>query len=105
MRLDRMLKAAGEPTRLRILNLLRERSLCVCDLQAGLEIPQPTVSRHLAALRNAGLVTDRRVGSRVLYSLTPAITPQLTAFHQLLAVCCPFEEILKRDSRGLGRIC
>lgn len=41
-----ILKSAGEPTRLRILNLLRQGDICVCDLQAVLAIPQPTISRH-----------------------------------------------------------
>ena len=54
-RLAEILRAAGEPTRLRLLNLLRLGEACVCDLQVVLEIPQSTVSRHLATLRHAGL--------------------------------------------------
>ena len=97
IRLDEILKAAGEPTRLRILNLLRLGSICVCDLQAVLDVPQPTVSRHLAALRHAGLVIDSRVGPRVIYSLAPAATPQLKAVHQMLEKACPLEEELLPD--------
>jgi ArsR family transcriptional regulator len=96
-RLDELLKAAGEPTRLRILNLLREGDICVCDLQAVLEIPQPTISRHLAALRHAGLVADTRNGTRVVYSLTPASTPQLEALYRLLDKCCPCDEVMQSD--------
>lgn len=96
-RLDELLKAAGEPTRLRILNLLRKGSICVCDLQAVLEIPQPTISRHLAALRHAGLVQDVRNGTRVIYSLTPASTPQLEALYRLLDKCCPCDEVMQSD--------
>jgi ArsR family transcriptional regulator len=96
-RLDELLKAAGDPTRLRILNLLRQGSICVCDLQAILEIPQSTISRHLAALRHAGIVRDIRNGTRVIYSLTPASTPQLEALHQLLDQACPSEELLRSD--------
>jgi ArsR family transcriptional regulator len=95
--LDELLKAAGEPTRLRILNLLRQGSICVCDLQAVLEIPQPTISRHLAALRHAGLVQDVRNGTRVVYSLTPAGTPQLEALYQFLDRACPAEPVLQSD--------
>jgi ArsR family transcriptional regulator len=102
-RLDELLKAAGEPTRLRILNLLRMGSICVCDLQAILEIPQPTISRHLAALRHAGLVQDVRNGTRVIYSLAPPATPQLEALYQFLEKACPPEEPLQSDLRSLER--
>jgi ArsR family transcriptional regulator len=95
--LDELLRAAGEPTRLRLLNLLRVGSICVCDLQAVLQIPQPTVSRHLAALRHAGLVLDSRTGMRMIYSLAPSATPQLEALHQLLNECCPRDEVMQSD--------
>jgi len=103
IRLDELLKAAGEPTRLRILNLLRKGSICVCDLQAVLEIPQPTISRHLAALRHSGLVQDVRNGTRVVYSLTAARTPQLEALYQFLEKACPAEELLQSDLQNFER--
>lgn len=65
-------KAAGEPIRLRILALLAHGELCVCHLHGLLDAPQPTVSRHLAVLRHAGLVAARRDGSWVHYALTDA---------------------------------
>ena len=99
--LAEILSIAGEPTRLRILNLLRQGSLCVCDLQAVLGIPQPTVSRHLAALRHAGLVVDARSGPRVIYSLAVAATPHTKALQQFLNRVCPGEESLRRDSENL----
>ncbi len=98
-----LLKAAGEPTRLRILNLLREGSICVCDLQTVLALPQPTVSRHLAALRHAGLVQDFRDGPRVLYSLAPATTSQLMAFHEFLRTVCPNDQLLLNDLMALHK--
>jgi ArsR family transcriptional regulator len=102
-RLDELLKAAGEVTRLRILNLLRQGTICVCDLQVVLSLPQPTVSRHLAALRHAGLVHDFREGPRVLYSLAPATSTQLRAFHQFLAEVCPGEPLLQKDVQALEK--
>lgn len=63
-------KAASEPIRLRILALLAHGELCVCHVQAALDVPQPTVSRHLAILRQAALVRTRRDGSWVHYTLT-----------------------------------
>jgi len=96
-RLDDILKAAADPTRLRLLNLLRLGSICVCDLQTVLRIPQPTVSRHLAALRYAGLVSDVRKGTRIVYSLIPASTPQVAALYNLLDRCCPEDDVMKAD--------
>jgi len=65
----RLFKALSDETRLRILALLQGGELCVCDLMAVLELPQSTVSRHLATLRNAGLVEDRRQGVWMYYRL------------------------------------
>lgn len=102
--LEEILKAASELTRLRILNLLRTGNICVCELQAILGIPQPTVSRHLAALRHAGLVEDSRQGTRVVYSLADPATPAVAALHELLARCAPHEAALKSDLDLLRRV-
>lgn len=67
---SRTFKALADETRLRILALLMEHELCVCDLIAVLQLPQSTVSRHLAYLKNAGWVDDRREGLWVYYSIT-----------------------------------
>ena len=64
-----LFKALSDETRLRILGLLLEGELCVCDLVAVLELPQSTVSRHLAYLRNSGLVSDSRHGVWMHYRL------------------------------------
>lgn len=102
--LHELLRAAGEPTRLRILNLLRRRDLCVCDLQVVLGIPQSTVSRHLAALRHANLVRDERSGQRVVYSLaSPNVLP-IRALRRLLAECCPKEETFRADEVRFRRV-
>lgn len=62
-------KALSDETRLRILALLSSGELCVCDLMAALELPQSTVSRHLAYLRNAGLVDGERRRVWMFYRL------------------------------------
>lgn len=64
-----LFKALSDETRLRILALLATGELCVCDLMAILDLPQSTVSRHLAYLRNSGLVKDRRDGVWMYYRL------------------------------------
>lgn len=100
-RLDQLFKAVADPTRLRLLNLLRLGSICVCELHAVLRIPQPTVSRHLAGLRHAGLVLDCRSGTRMIYSLAPAETPQQEALYELLDRCCPSDHVMKADLKRL----
>lgn len=67
--LTQIFKALSDETRLRILALLALGELCVCDLMAVLKAPQSTVSRHLATLRNAGLVEGRREGVWMYYCL------------------------------------
>ena len=62
-------KAFGEPTRLRILSFLTTKPLTVNDIAEKVGLSQSTVSRHLAVLRDAGILTDRRDGQQVYYSL------------------------------------
>jgi ArsR family transcriptional regulator len=64
-----LLLTVAEPTRLRILNCLAAAPLFVSDLQAVLDLPQPTVSRHLQVLRKARLVRDTPVAQFVLYRI------------------------------------
>lgn len=65
--LAEFLKTISDETRLRILVLLLKKELCVCELCDVLEESQPKVSRHLAKLRDAGLVKDERQGQWVFY--------------------------------------
>lgn len=69
------LKALADPTRLRIVVLLSRGELCVCDLTEVLHLPQPTISRHMAKLKSAGMVSDRRAGKWVHYQLTTDTFP------------------------------
>lgn len=80
-----LFKALSDETRLRILALLGAGELCVCDLMAVLELPQSTVSRHLATLRNAGLVEDRRQGVWMYYRLMTPATDLLDLARELPA--------------------
>ncbi len=69
---SRFFKVLADEARLKMLWLLfNHRELCVCDIMAALEITQSKASRHLAALRNAGLATDRKEGLWSYYSLCP----------------------------------
>jgi ArsR family transcriptional regulator len=62
-------KAASDPCRLRILKLLKEGELCVCEIMTALKKPQSTTSHHLSILREAGLVKERRDGKWSYYRL------------------------------------
>ncbi|ENA0611791.1 metalloregulator ArsR/SmtB family transcription factor [Enterobacter bugandensis] len=67
-----LFKALSDETRLSIIMLLREAGeLCVCDLCSATAESQPKISRHMALLREAGLVSDRREGKWVYYRLSP----------------------------------
>jgi ArsR family transcriptional regulator, arsenate/arsenite/antimonite-responsive transcriptional repressor len=69
-------KALADPTRIQILHILAATSepVCVCDFTAAFELGQPTISHHLATLREAGLVTSFKRGIWAFYRLNPAMS-------------------------------
>jgi ArsR family transcriptional regulator len=101
---DRMFRAFSDRTRLRILHLLRDGECCVGDIATILRLEQPSASRHLAYLRQAGLVVGRKTAQWAYYSLAPAVTP----FHQKLLEClaCCFSEVpeLRADAARAARV-
>jgi ArsR family transcriptional regulator len=73
-------KALSDETRIRILNILLELGeLCVCDIEAGLDITQSKASRHLGLLRTAGLLRDRRNGTWIYYGIHDDLSETMTA--------------------------
>jgi ArsR family transcriptional regulator len=75
--IDRLLTALAHPTRRGALQLLRPGSeLCLCELIARLGVGQSTMSRHMATLKDAGLVSDRRDAQWVRYRLNPLMDAQ-----------------------------
>lgn len=110
-RVDLMFRAFSDPVRLRVLHLLQEGELCVCDLVAILRLPQPTVSRHLSYLRKAGLVRVRQERSWNFYTLVPG----RTTFHKRLLGCLgtcfrdvpelTSDQARARDIRARGGCC
>lgn len=64
-------KALAHPTRLKILNIVKEHDeICVCNINDDLELEQSNVSQHLKILKNSGILTTRREGLKIMYSLT-----------------------------------
>ena len=77
--LESLFKALADKTRLRILALLGKNEVCVCHIHDSLGLPQPTVSRHLAYLRRAGLVDVRRDGVWMHYQVARSLAPNMQA--------------------------
>ena len=95
--LARLFKALGDETRLRIVALLSHGELCVCHVEAALAVPQPTASRQLGILRNAGVVDSRRQGTWIYYRLAAGMVA--ASRHQLRALVREFAKRtdLERD--------
>ncbi len=100
-----LFQALGDPTRLRLLNLLAAGEICVCYFIDVLDDPQPKISRHLAYLRRAGLASARRDGKWMHYSLarptSPAAARVLDATLEELAN----DKQMQRDRAQLERAC
>ena len=81
-----LLRAVADPQRLRILATLARATddVCVCDLNARIEVSQPTVSHHLRLLKDAGLVASERRGTWVYYRLTAEARRRLEALIDLI---------------------
>ena len=85
-----VLRAIAHPTRLRILRELVREEECVCHLSALLDKPQPHVSQHLASLKEAGLVLDRRDAQRIYYRpASPEIEELMRAAARLTGLAEP----------------
>lgn len=67
--IEKLFKSLADGNRLRILKMLEVKPLCVCEITEVLGIAQPSVSRHLAILKDANLVEDSKEGQWVIYSL------------------------------------
>lgn len=98
-------KALSDEGRLRVLLALREQELCVCQITALLQLAMPTVSRHMAVLQQAGLVTSRKSGRWVYYRLTqpPADSPAATALQWVFTTLAD-HATATADSRKLRTI-
>jgi ArsR family transcriptional regulator len=93
-------KALSEETRLRIIKLLEHGELCVCDLTAALDLVQPKVSFHLAVLKEAGFIKDRKEGKWTHYRLDDS--DLLRRLLILLVIERIPEEVVSGDTRRLG---
>jgi DNA-binding transcriptional ArsR family regulator len=78
--MEAALKALAEPNRRRILTLVRDEELTAGEIATHFDVSRPAVSQHLTVLKEAGLVHERRNGTRRLYSVRPEGFDQVKAF-------------------------
>ncbi|HYC00741.1 MAG TPA: metalloregulator ArsR/SmtB family transcription factor [Candidatus Limnocylindrales bacterium] len=101
---SRLFKALADETRIRIVALLSHGELCVCHLEAALGLSQPAASRHLAVLRNAGVVDTRREGSWVYYGLTRQADPACRQQLEALVAGFARRTVLREDVKRLLKV-
>src|SRR5271165_4040956 len=102
---ERFFQALGDNTRLRLLNLMGDKEICVCYFVEILGQPQPKISRHLAYLRNAGIVTARRDGKWMHYRI---VMPPNEGAAQVLRQTLHWlmeEKIRQGDRAKLSKAC
>ena len=104
-RLEQFFVALSDRTRLRLLNLMRENEVCVCFLVEVLQCPQPTISRHLAYLRRAGLVRTRKEGRWMHYQIVkPSDVHAARILDETLSSLVKDKE-MQRDRARLVKFC
>jgi len=97
-------KALSDDTRLRVIKLLQERELCVCELIQVLDMSQLRISRHLGVLKNAGLVNDRREGKWIHYSLNKETQgKEIKILLDSMVVIGNDETVIKTDKKNLKK--
>jgi ArsR family transcriptional regulator len=96
--------ALGDETRWRIVELVREQALCVCELAEILDMPQSSVSSHLQVIRKAGLLESERCGKWIYYRVGRKWLPLLKAIRNRLDVPPPRSgAVLARDARRAAK--
>lgn len=104
MELIQIYQCLCDPTRLRILHLLAKTPLCVCHFQEILNEPQVKISKHLAYLRERGMVVAERDQNWMIYSLPRKQEAELTANLKCLHDCVQTDPVFKRDLRILAKV-
>jgi len=103
--MESVLRSLGERVRLRILNLIGDRELCVCFFVEALQLPQPTISRHLAYLRREGVVSARREGLWMHYRVNEPGDRHVAKVLRSTMEWAAEQPEMKRDRMRLGKAC
>jgi ArsR family transcriptional regulator len=103
MEMEQLFRALADRTRLRLLNLIRGQEVCVCFLIEILDMPQSTISRHLAYMRRAGVVYARRQGKWMHYRLGIAKNSAAEAILREVFKALQSDKEMERDRAKLTR--
>jgi ArsR family transcriptional regulator len=103
--MERFFQALGDNTRLRLLNLMGDQEICVCYFVEILNQPQPKISRHLAYLRNAGIVTTRRDGKWMHYRIVMPPNEGAAKVLQEILQWLKEEKTMQADRAKLTKAC
>jgi ArsR family transcriptional regulator len=103
--LPRLFAALADSTRLRLLNLMNGREVCVCYFVEILSQSQPKISRHLAYLRRAGIVTARREGKWMHYSIERPADRAAAAILDTTLTALASDPHMRTDLAQLGKAC
>jgi ArsR family transcriptional regulator len=100
-----LFKALADHTRLRLINLIGDDEVCVCFFVEVLKINQPKISRHLAYLRRAGVVSARREGKWIHYRLVEPPDAHAANIFREVRAGLPNDPVMKSDRARLEKIC
>jgi ArsR family transcriptional regulator len=103
--LAKLFMALADPTRLRLLNLMNGREVCVCEFVEILSLPQPKISRHLAYMRRARIVSARREGKWMYYSILKPKDQAAACILDCALGKLSEAKALKADLRCIGQSC
>jgi ArsR family transcriptional regulator, arsenate/arsenite/antimonite-responsive transcriptional repressor len=104
-RLEHLFRALADSTRLRLVHLMAEREICVCYFVEVIDAPQPKISRHLAYLRRAGIVSARREGKWMHYQLVIPADLHAAAILKTTLDSLKQNKELQRDLQKLTKAC
>ena len=103
--LDHLFRALADRTRLRLINLIAWQEVCVCYFVQVIGAPQPKISRHLAYLRKAGIVSARREGKWMHYRLTLPSDSFATSLLETTIAALRQDREMQRDLQRLNQAC
>ncbi|MDQ3010604.1 MAG: metalloregulator ArsR/SmtB family transcription factor [Acidobacteriota bacterium] len=102
---EKFFLALSDRTRLRLLNLMQDDEVCVCFFTEVLQAPQPTISRHLAYLRQAGVVSARREGKWMHYRIVAPADARAARICDEVRAWLREQPEMQRDRERLAKFC
>lgn len=99
--MEELFKALGDPNRLRIVNLLMHKELCVCEIEEILQTTQSNASRHLTKLRQAGIISCKKKAQWAYYQVHPEFVASHALLYQYLKEKQAKEGVYREDLKTL----